>query len=249
MSDYLSEEEQVERMKSWWGEYGTSLVVGLVLAVVGIFGWRWYDGYQVEQSEAAAMLYIQFQEAPEGLQRDALAAELQADFSGTAYHLLVLMDQARLANANGDLDAARASLELAVEQGSDDLLMDLARIRLAKVLHAQDQTDQALALLSAIKHQGYRGWAMETKGDIHISRDELELAHEAYSAAWQSLDNPDERPVLQMKLENTTPYDGVFVQLEDSVEDALREAESILDEAAANNDAAEDSTASTGTPE
>ena len=36
MSDYLSDEEQVERLKSWWSENGTFLLASVVVAVLGI---------------------------------------------------------------------------------------------------------------------------------------------------------------------------------------------------------------------
>ena len=46
MSDYLSDEEQVERLKSWWSENGTSLLASLLVAVLGIAGWNYYGSYQ-----------------------------------------------------------------------------------------------------------------------------------------------------------------------------------------------------------
>ena len=33
MSDYLTDEEQMARLKSWWDENGRSLVIGLVLVI------------------------------------------------------------------------------------------------------------------------------------------------------------------------------------------------------------------------
>ena len=34
MSEYLDEEEQIARLKSWWSENGTSIIVSVVIAVV-----------------------------------------------------------------------------------------------------------------------------------------------------------------------------------------------------------------------
>ena len=39
MSDYLSDEEQVERLKSSWSEHGTFLLASVLVAVLGIAGW------------------------------------------------------------------------------------------------------------------------------------------------------------------------------------------------------------------
>ena len=47
MSDYLTDEEQVAKLKSWWDENGVSVIVTLVLVVAGVVGWRWYESYGV----------------------------------------------------------------------------------------------------------------------------------------------------------------------------------------------------------
>ena len=38
MSSYLSEEEQVEALKKWWKDNGTSVIAGVVLGFGIIFG-------------------------------------------------------------------------------------------------------------------------------------------------------------------------------------------------------------------
>ncbi|MEW8396328.1 MAG: tetratricopeptide repeat protein, partial [Candidatus Thiodiazotropha sp.] len=40
MSEYQTEEEQVEAIKRWWKENGTSVIAGLVIGLGGIFGWQ-----------------------------------------------------------------------------------------------------------------------------------------------------------------------------------------------------------------
>ena len=42
MSEYLDEEEQLARAKSWWDENANSVIVGVVLVVGGIVGWNWF---------------------------------------------------------------------------------------------------------------------------------------------------------------------------------------------------------------
>ena len=54
MSDYLSDEEQVERLKSWWSENGTSLLASLLVAVLGIAGWNYYGSYQEDAGEQSS---------------------------------------------------------------------------------------------------------------------------------------------------------------------------------------------------
>ena len=59
MDVYNSEEQQVEAIKSWWQENGKSIVAGVIIGFVGLFGWRYYNDYTRQQSEAAAAEYQQ----------------------------------------------------------------------------------------------------------------------------------------------------------------------------------------------
>ena len=42
MSDHLTDEEQVEKVKAWLKENGTSIVAGVVIGLGGIFGWQFW---------------------------------------------------------------------------------------------------------------------------------------------------------------------------------------------------------------
>lgn len=227
MSEYLSEEEQIARMKSWWDTNGTSVIVAVVVGVVAIVGWRWYGGYTVEQAEEAARSYAAYQTADEA-DKVAAAARLATEHGGSAYHAFVLFDQARTALADGEPAAAESHLVEIVDGAADPLLTDLARIRLAKVQQQLDRSSEALATLDGLRSEGYRSWALEAKGDIHMARDEVQQAHEAYQAASDSLLEGEVRPILEMKLNNAAPYGEQYVELTDSLESALRDAEQTL---------------------
>ena len=54
MSDYLSDEEQVERLKSWGSENGTFLLASVFVAVLGIAGWNYYGSYQEDAGEQSS---------------------------------------------------------------------------------------------------------------------------------------------------------------------------------------------------
>ncbi len=107
MAENPTDEEQLARLRSWWEENGTALVVGLVLVVAAVVGWRWYEGYQEERLIEASELYVQFQEA-EGEARDDLAARIIEQGTGTAYPTFVLFEQAAAAIA-GDVGGGAAS--------------------------------------------------------------------------------------------------------------------------------------------
>ncbi|MEM7077903.1 MAG: tetratricopeptide repeat protein [Pseudomonadota bacterium] len=230
MSEYLSEEEQVARMKSWWDEYGNAVLAAVVIAVVGIVGWRWYDGSQQQQAFDGATAYQAYIEA-EADAKAAAAETVKAQYPGSAYHMFVLLDEAAAATTDGDLVAAAGALQTVVDASGAPLLTDLARIRLAKVLRQQDQAGAALQLLALVTSPGYTGWALEAKGDIHAAQDEVALAHQAYQAALEQLAEGEQRPLLEMKLKNTAPFDDQYVQLANPLDTALEAATATLEAA------------------
>lgn len=202
MSDYLTDEEQIAKLKAWWEENGTGLVVGLILVIGGVIGWRWYDGYRTEQIESASTLYEEFL-ASEGEVREQLAASIDTQIPDTSYQVFTLLHRAHAAAEEADFATTEALLVRAVAAAPDALLADVARLRLARVLQQGDRSDDALAVLGAIRGEGFRSHVAELKGDIHLTRGETVLAHEAYSAALVELSKGEVRPMLEMKVADT----------------------------------------------
>ena len=51
MDAYRTDDEQVEALKRWWKENGTSTLLMVAVAVGGYFGWQAWDTRQVQQAE------------------------------------------------------------------------------------------------------------------------------------------------------------------------------------------------------
>jgi predicted negative regulator of RcsB-dependent stress response len=202
VSDYLSEEEQLSRLYNWWKRNGAAVIVGLVVAVAGVIGWRWYQSYDQERVTKASDLYVEFL-AASGDARDALAEDILAGGDATAYPALVLLRRAQEAVAAGDLGKAEQSLTEAAAIASGPVLADLARLRLARVQHGLGRHDDALATLGQIRAPGFVPLAQELKGDIHMARNERALAHDAYLAALAEVLAEDERALLEIKVADT----------------------------------------------
>ncbi|MBT3696369.1 MAG: tetratricopeptide repeat protein [Gammaproteobacteria bacterium] len=227
MSEFLSDEEQISRFKSWWGENGASLVIGVAVAVAVIVGWRFYDSANQASMEQGSKAYAEYKDAAQG-ERQALADKIKDEFAGTSYHAMVAMGQASDASEAGDLQGALTFLEEAMDAAGTTVLGDLARLRLAKVQFGLDRKEAALATLSAISNDGYRSWALESQGDIYFAMGDVEQAHSAYSGAAEALKEGDQRPLLSIKVENTAPFNGEYVEFTSELDQALEAAETSL---------------------
>lgn len=56
---FLTEEERMEAARLWWRENGKFVVIGAVLGIGVVLGWRGWEEYQVRHARAAATLYYQ----------------------------------------------------------------------------------------------------------------------------------------------------------------------------------------------
>jgi predicted negative regulator of RcsB-dependent stress response len=208
VSDYLTDEEQLVRLKSWWAENGTSTIVGLVLVIAGVSGWRWYDGYRADAIAQASDMYQEFLNS-EGDDLETIATSIASEFPDTAYHTFTLMHLARDAVADRDYDVANQHLQDAISAAPQPELADIARLRLARVQQQAKRSDAALQTLGAIRGDGFRSHVAELKGDIHLARGERSLAHESYTAALAIETNQSRHPILEMKVADTV--DSTFI--------------------------------------
>ena len=59
MDVYLSEEEQIKKIKEWWKKYSPSIIAGIAIFFIVSFGWRYWRNYKIQTAGRASMLYEQ----------------------------------------------------------------------------------------------------------------------------------------------------------------------------------------------
>ena len=200
MSDYLSDEEQVDRIKQWWSENGTTIVVSLFGAIIGVVGWNWYESRSEERSAAAFNVYAEYLEQRKlsGSQDSALK-NLDEEYEGSAYHTFTLFFRAKDAVDSDDFEGALRYLNLAVDTANDGSLKDIALLRLSKIQMQMEAFESALQSLSMMRGGGYKAVVAELTGDIYYSQGKIELAKEAYQAGLDGLSDSDAAGLLRLK--------------------------------------------------
>lgn len=184
MEVYTTEEQQVEVIKNWWKENGTSVIAGTVIGLVALFGWRYYNEHQQSNQEAASQAYNQLtQTLAKG--DDAAFAQAQtfiAEHKGESYSELAALQLAAAAVKAGKLDLAAEQLTRVVAEG-DESVQPIAALRLARVLGDQGKFDEALAQLGKISNDAFKAQVAEVRGDLLLKQGKPEEARDAYQAA------------------------------------------------------------------
>jgi predicted negative regulator of RcsB-dependent stress response len=202
MSVYQTEEEQVENLKRWWKENGTSIVAGIVIGLGGVFGWQAWSGYKDRVGKEASQAFTQVLTAVQqgNIESATKQAELlRHDHEGTNYAVFAALTQARLKLKQGDSAAARSQLEWAMAHAGNPSLKELAQLNLARVLLSEGDLDGA-AKLAAVEKGGFAGEFAMVRGDIAAERGDKQQAHDAYTQAMTlGVSNSN---LLQMKLDD-----------------------------------------------
>ena len=227
MSEYISDEEQMNRFSEWWNEHGTSLLIAVGLTIASIVGWNFYSDNRQQNIEASTALYAEYVDAAAEA-KAAIAQQIKTEFPGTSVHSLVALDEAKKAADDANLAAATQALVEARDAAPDALLAELAMIRLAKVQYAQGNAEEALQTLQGIRNQGYQSWALELTGDIYLAEGNSEQAYAAYTSALDSLEGDANRPLLEIKRDNAAPADGEFTVFSQPLNQALKRARETL---------------------
>jgi predicted negative regulator of RcsB-dependent stress response len=204
VSEYLNDDDRVLALRTWWETNGTLLIVGLVLLIGAVIGWRWYNDYTQARDEAASVTYQRYLESRQRdakpAEQDALLATLDNDFRGSGYRVFTLFYRALDATEAADYPKATAFLETAVQDADDAGLRDIARLRLARLQVQSGNSEAGLETLRKVNTIGFRSYVAELKGDILMGQGKKTEAREAYQAAAAAADPDEPQPVLDMKI-------------------------------------------------
>ena len=227
----LSEEEQLDNLKSFAKKYGSAIVSGILIALIAFFGWEYWQKKTLAESQMQTAKVQQLMDDAQSATGDAftqLSATAdkivkEAPDSPQAIQTQLLM--AKLAYDKADYANAEKALKKVENSKVDDAgLVQLVKLRLAYAQLAQKKFDEALKTLEAVKEPAFQATADEARGDVYVAKNDIENAKKVYQSAWDALvERQEERQILQIKLESV----GVLVddpEIERPIIDTKEEA-------------------------
>lgn len=198
--------EQSELVQKWLRENGISIIVGITIGLVGIFGWQQWKNHQARNEGQASQLYRQVQIAQQSGKPDVatqLTDTLIKDYSKSPYTVFAVSDRAKEQLQAKQPEKAQASLEWAESHAADPALKSLTMLRIAQVELARNDGKAALATLDRLPAVDFKGMTQELRGDVLVKLGRSDDARKAYHTALSSLsEDAPQRGVLQMKLDD-----------------------------------------------
>lgn len=217
MVEIYDAHEQGEIVKKWLQQNGSAIIIGLVIAFGGLFGFNQWKAWQASSKEQA---YAEFQTMNEFLTAGQLDAamdnfqSLQDKHAESPYASLAALQMGRARIEAKQPDLALKYYRFVVENGHPKEIRTIARERLARLLLDQKQMDEALQVIQGeAEIAGFEARYAETRGDIFTALGQNQEAIAAYQEALDALEEgTGDRAALLLKLEAL----GVFSEDQES---------------------------------
>ncbi|MFU8798096.1 MAG: YfgM family protein, partial [Gammaproteobacteria bacterium] len=164
------EQEQLEELKDWWKNYGKATIITIVLAIAAGLSWRYWDQAQERHLEQASQTYEALLAAVDNGQAaeiDAHAHNLIEQYTKTDYASMAALFLAKEAVLKGDWDKAAEKLRWVIDTSKIAPTRQIARIRLARILLADQKIEEAFSMVEKIEDKAWIPLINAIKGDLY----------------------------------------------------------------------------------
>ncbi|MFT3856828.1 MAG: tetratricopeptide repeat protein [Aquabacterium sp.] len=186
----LEQQEQLDQVKHFWKQYGNLITWVLVLVLAAYAGWMAWQRWEQSRAGEAAGLYEEMDQAASAGNADKVQqafGDLSAKYAGTTFAEQGALLASRVAAEKQKTDQAKAALQWLVDNGKNDNLVAVARLRLAGIQLDAKQYDEALKTMSVSLPESFAALADDRRGDILLAQGKKDEAAKAFLSAWKTL--------------------------------------------------------------
>lgn len=203
MEIYENESDQMEAVKRFFAENGKALLVGVVIGIGALLGWRYWNNHQAESAMVTSQAYQKVITGLSGDKPDTLASaeKFVTDTQGS-YGAFAALELAQQYADKSELAKAAAQLQQGLKNTKDDNLQAVLSLRLARIQIQQKQADDALKTLDTVKGEGWKAIVADVRGEALLSKGDRKGARDAWSQGVASNASPALREMMQMKINN-----------------------------------------------
>lgn len=188
MDAYVTEEQQWESVKRWINQNSKWLFrsfLCIVLVLLGGIYWRHHQSVlQTRAGDTYAVILSALGAKNHPLVKSN-AEILMQRYPRTTYASLAALALANTFVSENVLEKAEAPLRWAMTKSQPPGLSALARVRLVRLLLAEDRVEEALSVCDTTIDAGFGPMLWELKGDILMRQKEKGAAKAAYEHAYK----------------------------------------------------------------
>ena len=168
----LSDEEQLDSLKSFAKKYGSAMISGILIALIAFFGWEYWQKKNLAESQNQTAKVQKLMDEAKAVagQPNAFATVSEAadkivkDDADSVQAIQTQFILAKLAYEKQDYAAAEKALKKVENSKVKDAgLMQIVKIRLADSQLAQKKYDEALKTLSNVSEPAFKATVDELR--------------------------------------------------------------------------------------
>ena len=192
----LNDDEKVQQLKVWWKKYGNVLSTILLLCLVSIVGWQYWQRHQADVAQQASIKYesllSSFVSGDHAMTRGE-ANELIKNYGSSVYAQIASLILANEAVQSQQIDKAIQDLQQVIEANQQPVFTQLAKIRLARIYLSQQKAEGAITLMHSIKDPLYPALQSWVIAQAYVQQKKWHGARASYLTALDQL--PKEAPI------------------------------------------------------
>ncbi len=207
----MEDQEQLERLKAFWIDYGRIILWVALVVCVGAFSWVFYSNHRENKVMDSSSVYVSLQQSVVKNDTSAVSTDLNKmknDYASTEFAVIAHLDAAKFYFDRKEYDAAAEALLWAKDHTKDKAEKAMTLLRLSTVYLQAGKLDEALSVLNVKDFpDAFLAAFYEQKGDVYFAKAMKDDASQAYSDAMDALgansgNNSTPSPLLQLKLDS-----------------------------------------------
>lgn len=202
MSYQSGTEEQFDELKSFLAKSWKIIVAVIVIGLLSIWGWRYWQSNQEQKILDASLKYERLVSKLDLSNTDSVEELVVfAKNTDTIYRVFANMKAAQFyVEANQDYMAAQNLLSEAVKSTDSETILSMLNIRIARLQLQQAQYQDSLDTLNKVTDDSWSAVVNDIRGDVLVKMERFEEAVNAYEVALVSSPTPEISKNVQMKL-------------------------------------------------
>ena len=201
MAENYTEEE--DKLISWFKENYINMIIGIVVGTVLVLGYNYQQDdvlnnqYEISLKYEKALANYQENKYSDIL---ILSQELSKTDPKNIYTSLANLYSAKIYHDKEQYDKALTSLNYIVENSQSNEILNIAKLRSARILIYLKRYDEAKAIIISIDNYITQVIPAELLGDVEYYSNNLKEAKKIYQLSLKNEMTPNKRKIIENKI-------------------------------------------------